>query len=76
MGDPQGAPLTQSGMKITWSEDAINDLRSLRTQISAENPAAAKGVALHILHCVEQLLPVSVPGPTVQLLRGANSVRS
>jgi toxin ParE1/3/4 len=44
-------------MKLTWSPEAIEDLNSLRTQISVDDPAAAKRVALHILHCVEELLP-------------------
>jgi hypothetical protein len=39
------------------SLEAIEDLNSLRTQISVDDPAAAKRVALHILHCVEELLP-------------------
>jgi toxin ParE1/3/4 len=57
-------------MKLTWSPEAIEDLNSLRTQISVDDPAAAKRVALHILHCVEELLsqnpqlghPGRVPG--------------
>ena len=44
-------------MTLTWSPEAIHDLVSLPTQISVEDPAAAKRVALHILHCVEELLP-------------------
>jgi hypothetical protein len=59
MGDPQGAPYTQSSMMLTWSPEAIDDLHSLRTQISVDDPAAAKRVALHILHCVEELLPAN-----------------
>ena len=57
MGDSQRAPQTKSGMKLTWSPEAIDDLNSLRAQISVDDPAAAKRVALHILHCVEELLP-------------------
>ena len=44
-------------MSITWSPEAIDDLVSLRAYIAADSPAAAKRVALHILHCVEELLP-------------------
>jgi len=44
-------------MKLTWSPEAIDDLNSLRTQISVDDPAAENRVALHILHCVEELLP-------------------
>jgi plasmid stabilization system protein ParE len=40
-------------MKLTWSPEAIDDLNSLRAHISVDDPAAAKRVALHILHCVE-----------------------
>ena len=57
VGDPQGAPHTQSGMKLTWSPEAIDDLNSLRAQISMDAPPAAKRVASHILHCIEELLP-------------------
>ena len=44
-------------MTILWSPEAIDDLTSLRAYIAEDNPAAAKGVALHILHNIEQLLP-------------------
>jgi toxin ParE1/3/4 len=44
-------------MKLTWSLEAIDDLVSLRAQILVDDPAAAKRVALHILHCIEELLP-------------------
>jgi plasmid stabilization system protein ParE len=57
-------------MKHKWSPEAIDDLVSLRAQISIDDPAAPKRVALHILHCVEELLsqnpqlghPGRVPG--------------
>jgi toxin ParE1/3/4 len=57
-------------MTLAWSPEAIDDLASLRVNISLDDPAAAKRVALHILHCVEQLLtqnprlghPGRVPG--------------
>ena len=70
VGDPQGAPHTKSGMKLTWSPEAIDDLISLRAHISVDNPAAGRRVALHILHCIEKLLsqnpqlghPGRVPG--------------
>ena len=57
-------------MTLTWSPKAIDDLVSLRANISLEDPAAAKRVALHILYCIEELLsqnrelghPGRVPG--------------
>jgi toxin ParE1/3/4 len=44
-------------MNILWSPEAVNDLMSLRAYIAADNPAAARKVALHIMHNIEQLLP-------------------
>jgi len=57
-------------MTLVWSPESISDLISLRTYIAEDDPAAAKRVALHILHCVEHLLaknpklgaPGRVPG--------------
>jgi toxin ParE1/3/4 len=57
-------------MMLTWSPEAIDDLASLRAHITMDDPAAAKRVALHIIHCVEELLasnpqlghPGRVPG--------------
>jgi toxin ParE1/3/4 len=57
-------------MNLTWSPEAVDDLVSLRAQISNDDPPAAKRVALHILHCIEELLsqnsqlgrPGRVPG--------------
>jgi toxin ParE1/3/4 len=46
-------------MNILWSPEAVNDLMSLRAYIAADNPAAARKVALHIMHNIEQLLPDS-----------------
>ena len=37
VGDPQGAPHTKGGMKLTWSPEAIDDLISLRAQISMDD---------------------------------------
>jgi toxin ParE1/3/4 len=70
MGDAQRAPLTQRGMTLAWSPEAIDDLASLRTYISVEDPAAAKRIALQIIQSVEELLsqnphlghPGRVPG--------------
>jgi toxin ParE1/3/4 len=70
MGDAQRAPLTQGGMTLLWSPEAIDDLASLRTYISVDDPAAAKRIALHLIHSVEELLannpqlghPGRVPG--------------
>jgi toxin ParE1/3/4 len=44
-------------MTLLWSPEAIDYLQSLRAHIAADDPAAAKRVALHILHSVEELLP-------------------
>jgi len=44
-------------MNILWSPDAIEDLNSLRAYIAQDNPSAARAVALHIAHSIEQLLP-------------------
>ena len=44
-------------MKLTWSREAVDDLVSLRAHISVDDPAARKHIALHILHCIEKLLP-------------------
>ena len=42
-------------MNILWSPEAVKDLASLRAYIAADNPAAARKVALHIMHNIEQL---------------------
>ena len=44
-------------MNILWSPEAIEDLNSLRAYIAQGNPSAARGVVLHIMDSVEQLLP-------------------
>ena len=44
-------------MNILWSPEAIGDLVSLRAYIAEDDPAAARGVVLHIIHNVELLLP-------------------
>jgi toxin ParE1/3/4 len=70
VGDPEGAPPAQSSMRLTWSPEAIGDLLSLRGHIAVDDPAAAKRVALHIIHSVEELVsqnpqlghPGRVPG--------------
>ncbi|MGA8955040.1 MAG: type II toxin-antitoxin system RelE/ParE family toxin [Pseudolabrys sp.] len=57
-------------MNILWSPEAIEDLNSLRAYIAQDNPSAARAVALHIAHSIEQLLsdnpqmsrPGRVPG--------------
>jgi toxin ParE1/3/4 len=43
-------------MNILWSPEAIEDLTSIRAYIAEDNPAA-RGVVLHIIHNIEQLLP-------------------
>ena len=37
--------------------EAIEDLNSLRAYIARDNSSAARAVALHITHSIEQLLP-------------------
>ena len=44
-------------MTILWSSEAIEDLTSLRAYIANDNPATARGVVLHIMQNIEQLLP-------------------
>jgi toxin ParE1/3/4 len=44
-------------MNILWSPEAIEDLTSLQAYIAEDDPAAARGVVLHIIHNIEQLLP-------------------
>jgi toxin ParE1/3/4 len=44
-------------MTLQWSPESIHDLLALRAHIAENDPAAAKRVALHILYCVEHLLP-------------------
>jgi toxin ParE1/3/4 len=44
-------------MNPIWSPEAIADLAALRAHIAQDDPAAARRIALHILHNVEALLP-------------------
>jgi toxin ParE1/3/4 len=44
-------------MIVAWSEEAIQDLSSVRVYIAEADPMAAREVVLRILHVVEQLLP-------------------
>ena len=44
-------------MNLLVVTKAIEDLNSLRTYIAHDNPAAARAMALHITHSIEQLLP-------------------
>jgi plasmid stabilization system protein ParE len=44
-------------MNILWSPETIEDLNSLRAYIAQDNPSAARGVVLQIMHSIEQLLP-------------------
>jgi toxin ParE1/3/4 len=46
-------------MTLVWSPQAVEDLASLRAYIAADDPAAARRVALHILNSVETALPRS-----------------
>jgi addiction module RelE/StbE family toxin len=43
-------------MKLTWSPQAIDDLRSIRAYIGNENPQAARAVVSAIIGLVESLL--------------------
>ena len=57
-------------MSPIWSPEAIADLAALRVYIEQDDPAAARRIALHILHNVQALLtshpemgrPGRVPG--------------
>ena len=70
MGDDQRASHTPERMTLVWSPESIRDLIAMRAYIAEHDPASAKRVALHILHCVENLLsenpklghPGRVPG--------------
>jgi toxin ParE1/3/4 len=42
---------------LIWSPEAIDDLTALRAYIEQDDPAAARRIALHIIHNVESLLP-------------------
>jgi toxin ParE1/3/4 len=44
-------------MIIRWSEEALEDLRSLRDYVSADNPIAAQKLAMQIVSSVETNLP-------------------
>jgi toxin ParE1/3/4 len=44
-------------MNILWSPEAIEDLNSLRSYIAQDKPSAARGIVLHIMQSIEQLLP-------------------
>jgi plasmid stabilization system protein ParE len=43
-------------MNIVWSQEAVEDLASLRTYIAEDNPAAARRVVLQTIQNVEQFL--------------------
>jgi addiction module RelE/StbE family toxin len=42
-------------MRLIWTRRALRDIDDLRTYIGQDNPAAARGQALHILSAVERL---------------------
>jgi toxin ParE1/3/4 len=44
-------------MTIKWSDEALEDLRSLQAYVAKDNPAAAKKLAMAILEAVEINLP-------------------
>ncbi len=45
-------------MNVHWSDDALDDLASLRAYIAQDNPQAALQTALSIIQSVEELLPL------------------
>jgi toxin ParE1/3/4 len=57
-------------MIVFWSPQAVEDLAALRAYIAEDDPAAARRVALRIIHSIEDLLsdnaemgrPGRVPG--------------
>jgi toxin ParE1/3/4 len=57
-------------MIVEWSQQAADDLASLRAYIAEDDPAAAQRVVLRIIHSIEDLLagqpqagrPGRVPG--------------
>ena len=63
LGQRQGAAGTQTfrnkalgEMIIVWSPQAVADLAALRAFIAEDDKAAARRIALHIIHNVEELL--------------------
>ena len=44
-------------MNIQWSDEAIDDLKSLHAFIAKDNPTAARKMALTIVEAVETNLP-------------------
>jgi toxin ParE1/3/4 len=44
-------------MIVKWSEEALDDLRSLQAYISADNPLAAQKLAMPIVDSIETNLP-------------------
>jgi len=69
-------------MTPIWSPEAIDDLAALRAYIEQDDPAAARRIALHIIHNVETLLanspemgrPGRVPGTRELAIRGPRSL--
>jgi len=43
-------------MNIVWSPEAIEDLASIKSFISEDNPTAAARLILHIIRNIEELL--------------------
>ena len=43
-------------MRIVWSDEALDDLQSLRAFIGQDSPKAARDMALRIASAVERLL--------------------
>lgn len=55
-GGAEGTAFTEV-MRITWSDEALDDLRSLHAYISKDNPAAAQKMVMAILEIIETQLP-------------------
>ena len=56
-------------MRLRWTEDAINDIASIRSYIEKDKPQAAKAVVKRILAATEKLIehpdtgrPGRIPG--------------
>ncbi len=58
MGNQKGKKETE--VIIRWLEDAIDDLQSLRSYISEDNPSAANSIAKRIIKAINLL--ASQPG--------------
>jgi toxin ParE1/3/4 len=44
-------------MNIVWSDEAVEDLQSLRAYLSKDSPKAAQAMALAVVSAIEIMLP-------------------